>query len=181
MKKVNGFTLIELLVVIAIIGILMAIGIPSYKAVTYNSRVSSEINAMLGDLQFARSEAQKGGLSVTVCASANQSTCASNNVWGAGWIVFIDLDSNGARNTTTEPLLRKQSTLATNDVFTALSGTAVVSYITFNRLGYLKNSIAVTQDVKMSLHPQNELSATWTRCLQASQIGSLKVTKGLCP
>ena len=181
MNKVNGFTLIELLVAMAIIAVLMAIGVPAYKTITYNTRVSSEINAMQGDLQFARSEAQKGGQSVTVCASANQTTCAANNVWGAGWIVFIDLDNNGNRDTTTEPLLRKQTALVANDVFTALSGTSAVPYITFNRMGYLQNSSAVTQDIKMSLHPQNELSATWTRCLRISQIGGLKVTKGLCP
>lgn len=181
MTKYSGFTLIELLVVLAIIAILMAIGVPSFKSITYNSRVSSEINGMLGDLQFARSEAQKGGQSVTVCASADQNTCAANNAWGAGWIVFLDIDSNGTRNTGTETLLRKQAAFATNDAFAAFSGTAVVTYLTFNRLGFLRNSTAITEDVNMTLHPQNETDASWTRCLRVSQVGGLKVSRGACP
>jgi len=181
MTKEMGFTLVELLVVMAIIALLMAFGVPSFRSITYSSRVSSEANAMLGDLQFARSEAQKGGQSVTVCASTDQNTCSANNVWGAGWIVFLDVDSNGTRNTATEALLRKQAAFVTNDSFEAFSGTDAVPYLTFNRLGYLRNSTAITDDVKMTVHPQNEVDENWTRCVRVSQIGGLKVSSGACP
>lgn len=181
MRQIHGVTLIELMVVMAIIAILMAIGIPSFKSITYNVRVTSEINTMLGDLQFARSEAIKRGQSVTVCTSADQITCAANSAWGSGWIVFADANNDGTRNGTSEPVLRKQAGLLTNDSFTALSGTNVVSYITFNRVGFLRNSAAVTTDIKMTLQPQNVTVTDWTRCLIAGQIGSLKVSRGICP
>ena len=165
----------------AIIAILMAIGIPSFKSITYNIRLTSEVNAMLGDLQFARSEATKRGQSVTVCASADQSTCTGASEWGYGWIVFVDQNSDGTRNGASELVLRKQAALSTNDSFTALSDTNSISNITFNRLGFLRNSVAVTADIKMTLHPQNVTDSNFTRCLTAGQIGNLKVRRGICP
>ena len=93
--KQSGVTLVELLAVISMVAILMAIGVPSYRYVTVSNRVSGEINSLLGDLQYARYEAVKEGLPVTVCpAGATASTCAGGTAWGSGWIVL----SNAARN-----------------------------------------------------------------------------------
>ena len=62
----SGFTLVELLITITIATILMSIGIPSYKYVTTSNRVSGEINALLADMQFARYEAVKEGLTTKI-------------------------------------------------------------------------------------------------------------------
>ena len=64
-----GFTVTELVMVMTIIGILTAIGLPSFKYCGRLDRVSSEINALLGDMQFARSQAIKKVSTVTVCTS----------------------------------------------------------------------------------------------------------------
>ena len=48
-----------MMVVILIASILLAVGVPSYRYVTNSNRLSAEVNALLGDLQFARSEAIK--------------------------------------------------------------------------------------------------------------------------
>ncbi len=71
MKVSAGLTLVELMVVITIVAVLLALGVPSYRYVTSSNRVSSEVNALLGDLMFARSEAIKEGATVTVCPVAN--------------------------------------------------------------------------------------------------------------
>ncbi len=60
----------ELLVTITVVGILMAIAAPSFRYVTTANRASSEINALLGDMQMARGEAMKEGQFVTICASS---------------------------------------------------------------------------------------------------------------
>src|SRR5438270_3272767 len=101
----TGVTLIELLVVITIAAILMSIGVPSYKYVTTSNRVANEINALLADLQFARYEAVKEGLTVQVCpAAATAATCTASATWSNGWIVL----SNAAATGGTAIVLRRQ-------------------------------------------------------------------------
>ena len=95
MKVSGGFSLVELMVVITIVAVLLALGVPSYRYVTNSNRVSSEVNALLGDLQFARSEAIKEGATVTVCPTANFDFAAApicnagagSTEWDKGWIV----------------------------------------------------------------------------------------------
>src|ERR1700723_3610458 len=98
MKNISGFNLLELLIVMAIVAIMAMIGIPSFKYVTTSNRVSSEVNSLLGDMQYARNEAVKEGQTVTVCASSNATAilpgCSGSTSWQSGWIVFSDPSNN---------------------------------------------------------------------------------------
>ena len=66
-----GFTLFELVIVMLIVAVMAAIAIPSFRYVTTSNRIASEVNQLLGDMRFARTEAIKEGQTVTVCSSAN--------------------------------------------------------------------------------------------------------------
>src|SRR5258708_31378315 len=94
-----GFTMIELLIVITIGAILMAIAIPSYRYVTTSNRVAGEINGLLGDVQFARYEAIKEGLNVTICPTqtASDTTCYASTTCTRGWVAPSQADSRDAR------------------------------------------------------------------------------------
>ena len=87
--KQSGFTLIELIITVVILAILLVIGVPSYQWIMTSMRMSGEIDSLMGDLKFARSEAIKRGLNVLVCPSTDQSTCNGSN-WTNGWIVNAD-------------------------------------------------------------------------------------------
>jgi type IV fimbrial biogenesis protein FimT len=161
----SGVTLVELMVVITIGVILMSIGVPSYKYVTTSNRVSGEINALLGDMQFARYEAVKEGLTVEVCPVATftppttpPTTCATSATWSTGWIVL----SNAAATGGAQIVLRRQLPfLNTNshDTLTNGGGTAPIS---FNREGF---AVALpTGAVMFSLYDPNNISS-YTRCL----------------
>ena len=94
MKKKSGFTLLELLVMLAVVGVLVAVGAPTMSQFIKNNRLTTQINILVGDLAYARSEAVTRNLPVVVCASSNQTSCSSAN-WADGWIVFSDIDNNG--------------------------------------------------------------------------------------
>jgi type IV fimbrial biogenesis protein FimT len=167
-----GVTMIELLVVITIAAILMSIGVPSYKYVTTSNRVANEINALLADMQFARYEAVKEGLTVQVCpAAATATTCAASATWSNGWIVL----SNAAATNNTAIVLRRQlpfSNFNSHDTLTNNAGTAPIS---FNREGFAVG-LTAAGPVKFSLYDPNTISS-YTRCLIVGVSGALSTAQ----
>jgi prepilin-type N-terminal cleavage/methylation domain-containing protein len=55
MRRRQGFTLVELLVLIGIIGVVMALGIPSFNNFVRNNRLASATDRLAADIQLARS------------------------------------------------------------------------------------------------------------------------------
>jgi type IV fimbrial biogenesis protein FimT len=159
----------ELVVVMLIVAILAAIGVPSFKYVTTSNRISSEVNMLLGDMQFARSEAIKEGMPVTVCiANAAGTGClgAGTISWQNGWIVF--LDSNASKQVNVgEAILRWVPAFTSTDTFVAQSATMWA--VTFNRSGYAPTSLATTTTI--NLHDSTN-NSSFTRCLAITPIGS---------
>lgn len=168
MRRNPGFTIIELVVVIMIVGILFAIGLPSYKYVTTSNRMTSEVNLLLGDMQFARSQAIKEGQPVTVCISTNGIQCAGvgNVNWQDGWIVFMDINATKSVPAVSD-ILRVEPKFTSTDTFVASS--PVFWAATFNRAGYAPTGVATTLTV--NLHDSTD-NAQWTRCLAVTPIGS---------
>jgi type IV fimbrial biogenesis protein FimT len=160
-----GFTVTELVMVMLIVGILVAIGTPTFKYVTTSNRISGEINGLLGDMQFARTEAIKEGQSVTVCASSNGTQCIGTGVWNTGWIVFLDLQGTG-QVAAGDTVIRIQPGFSSQDTFVASSG---YSAATYNRMGYAPTGSNVT--ITINLHDSTNTS-NWTRCLAISPIGA---------
>ena len=95
-NRMSGFTLVEIMISIAVVAILLTIGIPSFRYVTNSNRIAAEINGLLGDMQYARSEAITEGQTVTVCVSTNSTSCAGAAVstWEKGWLVFSDVNGD---------------------------------------------------------------------------------------
>ena len=63
---VHGFTLVELLVAVVIIGILAAIGVPSFQALMDKKRLEGAVDNVLADLRYAQSESVKQNVDITV-------------------------------------------------------------------------------------------------------------------
>jgi type IV fimbrial biogenesis protein FimT len=157
-SRQSGVTMVELIVTMTIAGILLAMGVSSYKYVTKANRASGEINALLGDMQFARYEAVKEGLPVTICpaTSTTSTACNASTSWSAnGWIV----QSTVSGSTT---VLRRQlpfSSFSSTDTLTT-SATAANSAVVFNREGFATGGAVVT----FTLHDALTTSS-YTRCL----------------
>jgi type IV fimbrial biogenesis protein FimT len=168
-----GFSLVELMVVITIVAVLMALGVPSYRYVTNSNRVSSEVNALLGDLQFARSEAIKEGATVTVCPTANPTATlpicnagSGSSEWDKGWIVTSP--------TVTPNVLRIQQAFAnTSDSFQSVGNQ---QSITFDRNGFANATPALTNAVAtimLKTRPATASSSVWTRCVEIQRGGMI--------
>jgi type IV fimbrial biogenesis protein FimT len=171
-----GFTMTELLVTMTIAAILMGIGVPSYRYVTYSNRVSSEINSLLGDLQYARSEAVKEGQMVTVCpANTALNACAGGTTWNNGWIIFSDINSNQTVAAAAN-ILRVRQAFTANPADTLVSDNTL-SFVSFNREGFATSFPATTGGyVTFTLHT-TPYAKDWSRCLQLFPTGMMGTEK----
>lgn len=162
-------TLIELVVVMVLVGILVAIGVPSYRSITNSSRMASESNALLGDMQYARAEAAREGQSVTVCISKNGSSCDSaSTTWQEGWIVFSDANSNQSVDAPADTVLRVQRALSGTDTFESSNNDYAV---TFTREGFA-NLGAGGLTITLRTTPVNTYYST---CLSLTQVGAMSI------
>jgi type IV fimbrial biogenesis protein FimT len=131
MKKNTGFTLLELLITVALIAIVMAIAVPSMSTFTQNDRLTTNINALIGNLAYARSEAVKTNRQVSICVSNNATTCTGGN-WEDGWVVYIDADGDNSF-TAGETVLRAHQALGSNNTLTP---TGIGTQITYDNRGF---------------------------------------------
>jgi type IV fimbrial biogenesis protein FimT len=160
------------MITLALVALLMAIGAPSYKYMTTANRIAAEVNGLLGDLQFARAEAIKEGLWVTVCSSTNGTTCNGTTSWKSGWIVFSDVNNNQAVDNATDTVFRVQRAFNGNDSFNADNSAKT---ITFNREGFASVAGAAPP-VTLTLRDTTS-NQKWTRCLAIKTMLVLETQK----
>ncbi len=145
--KKNGFTLIELVITLTVAGILAVIAMPSYRQLVESGRLTTATNDFIADLSYARIEAMKRGSAsqMGVCASSDGASCATSpTTWAAGWIVFVDADSNGAYNSAGGDTILKIHDALPGTV-TATTNPAGTNTLIFNRIGSMTISITSLQ------------------------------------
>jgi type IV fimbrial biogenesis protein FimT len=153
MNKSRGFSLLELLVVLAIVAILATLAVPSFKSMIQSSTMSSNVNTFLADMRFARSESIRLGGGVVMCRSnapeatnpvCNNLSGPGGNGWVSGWIIFHDLNNNGAKEAS-EPLLRVQAAIKSIDSITEskASPTAMFQFTATGRLLNLNSATSL--------------------------------------
>lgn len=170
----RGFTLLEMMVTVAVVGILLAIGVPSFRYVANVNRIAAEANNLLGDMQFARSEAIKEGQSVSICVSSDVNTvtpptkpsCVASTNWALGWVVFSNINGNGTIDNN-DIVLRTSNKLSSSDTLS----TATLSIVTFNREGF---AAALSGAHYWTLHAPTT-GNNWTRCVRLTLVGMTSV------
>lgn len=169
-----GVTLIELLIVVVLAVILISIGMPSYQYVTTRNRMATEVDSLLGDLQYARSEAVRQGQAVTVCVAASTNpaspSCAASGTttWQKGWIIFSDVNNDQTVDNG-DAVLRIQNAFSSGDTFVSNPATAA---ITFNREGFANLGGGST---RISLNNSSG-TASYAQCLKISLSGMMTTT-----
>src|SRR5574343_132512 len=126
MNHLHGFTLVELMVSLAILAIISAIAVPNFNNFIQHTQMTSWTNDLISDLVLARSEAAKRGSAVSVCASANGTSCGGS--WADGRIVFSD--SGGPNRNVGDGTLNGNDTLIRSSKKTGTSTTVTASGFT---------------------------------------------------
>ncbi len=113
-RKSGGFTIVELVITLGIVAILLSTAVPGIHSTIKNNRLVTQLNSVMADIHFARSEAAKRQRRIILCRSPNPNlpspVCSgTDQVWTSGYIVFAD-DGNNANNwydSGTDTLLRR--------------------------------------------------------------------------
>ncbi len=90
-KRLSGFTLVELLVTMAVFGIALGIAVPNFKSMSSSNRLVSQINTFNGAIAFARSEAIKQGVGITLVPLDTTDTPID---WSKGWNITLTNNAN---------------------------------------------------------------------------------------
>lgn len=131
----KGFTLIEFTAILAISAIFLSLAIPGYNKLIANNKLVGTTNHLSASLQYARMEAIRRGISVSVCPAGNASftACGTNTQWQQGWIVFTDENNNNAIDSVND-LLKITGSLPSHVLVS--SNSAIVTY---DRTGFLSS------------------------------------------
>ncbi|PLZ00180.1 type II secretion system protein GspH [Burkholderia sp. WAC0059] len=171
----RGVTLIETLVVVVLLSLCAMAATPSWFAWSVRDQVEGRANALLGTLAYARNEAIRQRVRITVCRIDAARRClAAGKVcpsgasdWSCGWAVMAG--GSGAQR-----LLRFQS---------GFDGISVISPL---------SSIAFTPPAgraagtfgSFEIAPRKTTAATsgarWRRCIRIASAGRARMTEGAC-
>ena len=144
-KAQGGFTLLELAVTLTIIAVLAGMGMSSWAGLTQREAVKGQVNALVGAMRFARSEAIKKNARVVICprdlaATPISSTYPCNTTtgagWDKGWIIFIDQNASNQYDAS-ETLLKEQGSLSGSGGITMNNGSSNGDRIVFRNSGIL--------------------------------------------
>ncbi|MCX8565646.1 MAG: type IV fimbrial biogenesis protein FimT [Glomeribacter sp. 1016415] len=95
-----GFTLLELLCVLALLGALAATAAPAMRDWLARDQVEMQAQALLATLAYARGEAIRRAIRVTLCRDDGYGRCCANhkplstmglNNWARGYLVLAEL------------------------------------------------------------------------------------------
>lgn len=89
----RGLTLIELMVGLSILAITLALAAPNFTQWGRSTRVTTQGDDIQNALAYARSEALRRGVRVTICssgASRSATPSCTTSAWASGWLIFVD-------------------------------------------------------------------------------------------
>ena len=134
-RELSGMTMTEALIVLAVVGALAALALPSMTVFLENGQLSADTNDLFASLLLARSEAVTRNSRVTLCKidPADLTDCDSTSDWQAGWLAYVDDDSDGVLDAGEDIV----------DTYTGMGATSVVTSAAFtNAISYFPSGTA---------------------------------------
>ncbi|MFX1673142.1 GspH/FimT family pseudopilin [Paraburkholderia sp. A2WS-5] len=173
--KYAGFTLMETMVVIVLLAVCATASAPVFVAWRVRDQVDARANALLGTLSYARSEAIRRKVRVSVCRidAARHCLAAGKNCpsgradWSCGWAVMAERASMSL-------LLRAQPAL---DEIAVASGLTALTFTppAGQTIGSLRNFEIAPRAAAPSMR-----GTGWRRCIRVAAGGRARVSDGAC-
>lgn len=119
----------------------LVLGVPQLQGLLAGNQMLTSSDTLVRALNFARSEAIKRGMRVTMCPSSDGQQCASGtgSGWEQGWITFLDrnFDSTdtSARVNTGDQMLAVQANLPRSITARPPANSQAEKYISFGADG----------------------------------------------
>jgi len=108
--QVKGFTSLELLAALVPAISILLLSLPLFEEFTYSGEVQLlQQNSLASHLEYAREEAIRRELPITICPSRDGRNCLAGGNWQQGWIIFTDQESPPLNVSVGDKLLHKQS------------------------------------------------------------------------
>lgn len=87
----------ELVITLTIASIIAVIAVPSFQGFVLDNRLTSQMNDLVADLAFARSEAIKRGRNVTACVRETATDVCDTTApaWHSNRVVWVDENNDG--------------------------------------------------------------------------------------
>ena len=92
----RGITLVESLITLAIAAVTLSLAAPGYSSLLHKNDMRAASGLLHTTLNVARIESVKRRRAIRVCPSADSASCRNDGDWSDGWLVFEDLNANGA-------------------------------------------------------------------------------------
>jgi type IV fimbrial biogenesis protein FimT len=153
----RGFTIIEIMVVVAIMGVMLTIAAPSFVTFTSSQKVKTASFDLYAAMMYARSEAIKRKVNVTVAASGGD--------WKNGWTVV----ANGVA-----------TPLRTQDPLSGVTFSNTTTSVVYRIDGRLTSAAALG----VLIQPQTADSSIKNRCIRIDLTGlpkSSTISNTVCP
>lgn len=170
-----GFTIIELMVTIAVATVLLTLGVPAFNDMIRNNRIASQTNLFVAGLNFARGEAAKRNIAVSICAAtAAHDACSGSNSWANGWIVFTDRTGTAGRFDGTDELIQDGSGPIAGYTLTGTASTDNFVRFGVGMTGSTANNFTITAT------DSRVCASSGTRLIAVSNMGRINTTRGTC-
>jgi len=131
----SGYTLIESMLTVMLLITLLTVSVISYQHLIARNKTAAYLNKLVTSIQYARSEALKLRLPITLCKSKDGQRC--DGQWRDGWIIFVD-PSNKLQPENAQQILRVEPALPSGDQLIWRSSLHRNDFIQFNALGNVR-------------------------------------------